>query len=342
MKAGCIGLSVGLAYEGQNRIDTPSLINLAGVLASYTDRWSGICWHMRDQSEHLLKAVAEVVRVHEATGVPCHISHLKRNGLEHLEDIYTALAAIEQYPGITADMYPYVEAWTLLAFPISTGKQTLGKGATTEDLATAGCRMLCPNLWADVVLVSGVADDLLGKSVEEVGAMLGKDGLTTFMRLHEEYPNATACYMNQAHSSNIEVVLKCKNSLVASDGHVYGSGEHGHHPRAFGTFSRFFAYCRDRQWMSEEEAIRKITSRPAERFGLAGRGRILSGFHADLCLFHSDRFRDSATFTDSNALSEGMEIVFINGTKAYVTGCTVSKSGNVIRTCPCGPIALDM
>lgn len=331
MKAGCIGLSVGLAYEGQNRIDTPSLIDLTGVLSSYADRWSGVCWHMRDQSEHLLKAVAEVVRVHEATGAPCHISHLKRTGLEHPEDLDAALEMIRPYPDITADMYPYVEAWTLLAFPISTGAETLGKSATTEDLAMAGCRKLCPNLWADIVLVSGVADDLLGKSVEDVGEMFGEDGLATFMRLHEEYPDATACYMNQSHPSNIEAVLKCKETLVASDGHIYGTDERGHHPRSFGTFSRFFARCRDHQWMSQEQAIRKMTSLPAKRFSLAGRGRILPGYHADLCLFRADRFGDTATFECPGALSEGMEMVLVNGEKAYANGQVVSKNGVLLH-----------
>ncbi len=331
MEAGCIGLSVGLNYEGQNEIDTAGLISLASVLTSYPNRWGGICWHMRDQGEHLAEAVAEVVRVHEATGAPCHISHLKRTGVEHPEDIDAALAAIEPYPGITADMYPYVEGFSTLRSLVTIGQEALGSAATPANLATAGCKKCCPNLWADVVLAGGVPETTVGKSIEQVAATFGEDGLSAFMRLYAEYPDATVCFMNQSHPSNFEAVLKHEKGLLGSDGYVYDTGERGHHPRSFGAFSRFFACCRDHQWMSHEQAIRKMTSFPAKRFRLEGRGRILPDYYADLCLFRADRFGDTATFGHPGALSEGMERVFVNGKVAYANGHAVSKSGGLLR-----------
>ena len=83
--------------------------------------------------------------------------------------------------------------------------------------------------------------------------------------------------------------------------------------------------------MSREQAIRKMTSLPAKRFGLVGRGRILPGYHADLCLFDADRFGDTATFECPSALSEGMEMVLVNGKKAYANGQALSKNGVSLR-----------
>ena len=186
-------------------------------------------------------------------------------------------------------------------------------------------------LWADIVLVSGTEEQFLGRSVQEIGTSLDRTGLDAFLHLHRRFPDALVCYMNQSHPSNPKKVLTHERMLLGSDGHIYSVGERGHHPRAFGAFARFIANRRERKWMSLEAGPRKLTSQAAERFRLPRRGRILPGYHADLCLFRPDSFADNATFQEPNLSAGGMELVFLNGRKAFQGGEVLQKCGALLR-----------
>lgn len=326
LDAGCIGLSVGLNYECQNRVTESQIIELANRLVRRSGCWAGICWHMRSQGSKILEAVREVVRAHEQTGAPCHINHLKKVGGDP-EDLARALDLIAPYPGITVDMYPYVEGWSVLSQPISVGRSLLGESASDRDAA----RAVCDGSWHAVVPVSGVEPEITGKSIAQISRMLGRPEIDVYLDLVKQYPDATACYMDQSDLSNLRTVFGFQRSLVGSDGHVYDTGEPGHHPRSFGAFSRFYACCRDEGWMDAERAIRKLTAEPADRFRLAGRGRIRDGMHSDLCLFDPEVFSDRAVFSNPGLLSVGVRCVFVNGRLAYDGNAVTAAAGAVVR-----------
>lgn len=326
LDAGCIGLSVGLNYEHQDRIKEPHIVELGRRLARRGRCRAGICWHLRSQGAMILDAVREVIRVHEQAGTPCHINHLKKVGGDP-DDLRRALDLIAPYPGITVDMYPYVEGWSVLSQPISVGRRLLGEGASARDAALA----VCEGCWHAVVPVSGVEPQMIGRSIADISRTLARPEIEVYLELVERYPDATACYMDQSDSSNLRTLFAFERSLVGSDGHIYSVGEPGHHPRSFGAFSRFFASCRDQGWMTIEQAIRKLTSEPADRFGLAGRGRIRDGAPADLCLFHPGGFSDRAAFSEPNRLSTGVRSVFLNGVLAYDGRRVTARAGSVLR-----------
>ena len=331
LEAGCLGLSVGLAYEGQNRVGEDALIRLGRVLARCADRWGGICWHLRDYGAGLLEAVREAIRVHEATGVPCHVCHLKRTSTEHPDDVDAALALMAPYPEVAADMYPYVEGFSTLALLATAAQKDLGPDASLGELAEASCRQFGPDAWADVMLVGGVADELRGTTLQDVADSLGGTGREAFLHVNERFPGALVCFMRGAHPSIPRTVLSDPHALLGSDGHVYGAGDDGHHPRAFGAFARFIRLCREEGWMDLEAALHKLTGRAADRFGLTRRGRLRDGCFADLCLFDPEAVEDTATFRRSNALARGVEMVVLNGTKVFEAGRVLARGGTALR-----------
>ena len=116
--------------------------------------------------------------------------------------------------------------------------------------------------------------------------------------------------------------------MVSSDGGI-GS----RHPRGTGTFTRVLSrFVRENQWFSLEEAVRKMSSFPAQRLGLKNRGTIRKGMKADLVLFDKDKVADRATFAAPQTLSEGIEIVWVNGQKVWESGSvTGNLPGEILR-----------
>ncbi len=314
MDAGCIGLSVGLDYTGQNHTTTKDIVRLAKVLREYDNSsWAGIAWHMRDGGQGFHASVREVIDVHQQTGVPCHIDHFKKNGVMDPDAIPEALSLLERYPAITVEMYPYDVSWTTLEYLQSRGAATISPDEPLTDTLSRGCRRCCPvDGWNDVVPVSGVPFDWRGRSVAGIAKALARPPEEVCAEILRRDPTATACYRHSCLPSDFEAVLRWKRGFAGGDGHVYAQGESGHHPRSFGAIARTFRLLVDHGWLTAEAAITKLTSEPRQAFTLGG-GRILDNQQADLCLWDPSTFRDQATLETPNALATGIVAMIYKG-----------------------------
>lgn len=332
LAAGACGLSSGLEYTPGAFADTAELAALAAEL-----RGTGLPYasHMRNEDDALLGAVEEALTVGRSAGVPVQISHLKAQGQRNWWKAEPALdtiaAARDDGIDVMFDVYPYVAYSTGLAnlFPVRARD-----GGTPAFLTRLQDPALRPQLetavrekiaqlgsWDAVQITSTHSDELgwaRGRRLGELAAERGEDPYELLVRLILEDENRTGMVGFGMSEENVARKLAHPLAIVCSDGGArapYGLLSEGSpHPRAYGAFPRVLGhFCRRGEVMALEEAIHKMTARPAARLGLEGRGRIAPGAIADLVAFDPARVADSATFEAPHQYPEGIPHVVVGG-----------------------------
>lgn len=348
---GACGASSGLEYPPSGFARPDELIALCRPLAA-----GGLSYatHMRNEDDRLLDSIDESIAVARGAGCPLELSHLKAQGPRNWGRMSEALARLEaaHAAGLDAafDIYPYVAYATGLAnlFPLWSRD-----GGTTQFLARLGTDSLQTRLRteteAKVALIGGwdnvlVSDAPAGSDQSAVGKRLGE-----YSRGRNADPYATAVALLQSHrgqtgmvgfamsEENVERGLAHPLASVCSDGGavaVDGPTRRGRpHPRSMGTFPRVLGrYVRERKALRLEDAIHKMTARPARRVKLADRGRIAVGMAADLVAFDPATIADKATFEDPFQYPVGIELVMVNGEIALHQGKrTDARLGQTLR-----------
>ena len=349
LEEGALGLSTGLIYAPGIHAETDELVELASVLA----RRGGIyASHVRDEGAMVFDAVAECLEIGRRAGVPTHVSHLKvesrrmwgRSGelLELLD------RERERGADVTADQYPYTAWETELAaaLPAWTSPEelpgVLADGRLRERLRAAmedgepGWQGLGGALgWERIVIGSHVPDaELTGRSVADLAEERGVEPFELVADLLLADPT-TGMIGHGMHEDDVRRIAARPDVFVASDGLAISPdgplGVVDVHPRSYGTFPRVLnRYVRQEKLMDLETAVAKMTSLPAERFGLAGRGRLVEGAFADLVVFDPDAVEDRATFERPHAFAEGIELVVVNGQVAW-DGAAGARAGRTLR-----------
>lgn len=316
MREGALGLSTGLEYEVGSYSTTEEVIALARAAAKYGGIYVS---HVRDESDLAFESFREVIRIAAEANIPCHISHIKLGTVGVWNKAREAVKMIEEARSkgldITADFYPY-DAWS------------------------STITVLVPNKkYDDPVSVKRALDDVGGpQNVTIINC--AKHPEYEFKNLKEiadaKKVSAVDVFIEVVKSGGASVVGHAMTEadmreffiqpwvMVASDG---GIGMR--HPRASGTFPRVLGhYVREQQWVTLPEAIRKMTSLPAERLRLKDRGVIRVGAQADLVLFDPLKVMDRSTFAEPAKLSAGIEQVFVNGVVVWKAGlATTARPG---------------
>lgn len=318
--AGCIGFSTGLMYAPGSGAPFAELARLCTITA----RHGGIyCTHMRGYSGDLLESLEEQLRLAEAGGCRLQISHLQAVGRANWENQDAALERIERArrSGIDVefDSYPYLAGSTLLQqlLPqealdggVALLLAQLGDSAFRSDLAA---RMEL-RAWEDI-LIAGVGSrrnqSLVGLSIAEIARRRGGEPAETVLGLlAEERADVKILSFNQSEP-NLRALLTHPLCTVVSDG-FYVNGRP--HPRLFGTFPEFLGrYCREKQWLTLEEAVYKITGKPAARFGLKDRGVLRPGAFADIAVFDPLRVSSPASYDCPEQPPRGIALVLREG-----------------------------
>jgi N-acyl-D-amino-acid deacylase len=351
LRAGACGLSTGLEYTPGAFADTGEIVALAEAL-----RGMGLPYasHLRNEDDQLLAAVEEAMQVGRRAGVPVEVSHLKAQGRGNwwkagplLETLEAARAAGVE---LAFDLYPYVAYSTTLAnlFPVSARD-----GGTEAFLRRLRDPALRPGLetavrekieklgsW-DAVQVTSTRSEALswarGRRLGALSAERGEDPYDLLVRLVVEDRNRAGMVGFGMSEENVERMLAHPLSLVCSDSGArapYGPLSEGTpHPRAYGAFPRVLGrYVRERRTLSLEDAIHKMTARPAARLRLGDRGRIAPGWRADLVAFDPDRVADRATFEAPHQYPAGIPHVLVNGVFVVRDGeHTGALPGRVVR-----------
>ena len=359
MEDGAVGISTSLVYAPAFYAKTEELVELAKVASRYGGVYAS---HMRNESNSIMAALDEAIRIGTEANIPVEIFHLKMAGKPNwgkMRDVITSIdAARARGLDITADQYPYVAGATSLGAAVppwahegGTAKfvQRLKDPATREKLKQ---EMRAPsNKWENFYLGAGSGEGILvasvlnralakyeGKRVNEIARMMNKkDELDALFDLLVEDNAQTGMIVFLMSEDDVKLALRQPWVSVGVDhGAVATTGplaEGKAHPRGYGAFPRILGrYVRDEHVLTLEEAIRKMTSLAANRVHLVDRGLLKPGFFADVVVFDPQQLRDVATFEDPNRLSVGMRFVLVNGEPVVFAGKqTAALPGRPLR-----------
>jgi N-acyl-D-aspartate/D-glutamate deacylase len=279
---GAAGLSTGLAYLSAHSASTEEVMALAELLAGAGAIYTT---HLRSETETILQALDEAVRIGKHAEVPVVISHLKCAGIANWgrsAEVLNWIDDARKSQAIGCDCYPYAA------------------GSSTLDLRQVDERVKIQITW------SNTHPELAGQTLAEIAQAWGVPLMDAAKRLQP----AGAIY-HSISEEDMRAILQHSGTMVGSDGLP---NDPLPHPRLWGTFPRVLGrYCRELNLFPLEEAVRKMTSLPAQRFGLKERGWIREGYYADLVLFDPATVRDIATYEDPIRTSIGIGAVWVNG-----------------------------
>ena len=357
MKDGAVGVSTALEYAPAPYAKTEELI----ALATEAGKFGGIySTHMRDESNSVLDAIDEALRIGREARVPVEIWHIKVAGKDnwgHMPEVVAKInAARAAGADVAADTYAYTAWYNDFSAFIPAWAHEGGSAKLVERLKDPATRerirkdMLTPskdwdNEWQEIpgpeAVMIGVAQNpklvpLQGKRLSEIAKLWNKDPMDALFDFLIEDPFADVAVFGM---SQPDVTLALQQPWVAIDNDSSGTspdgilGQEHPHPRAYGTFPRILRkYVREEKALTLEDAIRKFSALPAQRLRLADRGVLKAGMWADVVVFDPAIVRDLATFDNPNQLSEGMEYVLVNGSPVIEQGkMTGVLPGKVLR-----------
>jgi N-acyl-D-amino-acid deacylase len=358
MKEGAFGISTALIYPPGHFAKTEELIELAKVVARYGGLYAS---HMRSEGASEMAAIDEAIRIGREAGVPVEIFHLKVSGKPRWGSMVKVVekiqAARDAGLDIRANQYPYIAGGTALASALPPWVADGGTPKLLERLHDSQTRARIKadmatdhsdweNLFYDCgggagVMIAGVVNPTLkkydGKTVAEMAKTEGKEELDALFDFVIADNAQTGALYFMASEEDLVYGLKqpwtsigLDASEVPLDGPLF---EPQAHPRAYGSIPRFLGhYVRDQKLVPLAEAISKITSMPAQRQHLTGRGQIQVGYFADVTVFDANKIIDLATYTEPTKLSQGIETVLVNGQVEYEHGAlTGVNAGRALR-----------
>jgi N-acyl-D-amino-acid deacylase len=324
MDQGALGLSSGLEYEVGSYAATDEVVALSKIAAASGGSYMT---HIRDEADKSFEALQEEIKIGEQAHIAVEHSHIKLGTVgvqgKAAEYIKIIKAARKRGVDFLADCYPY-DAWHSNLKVVVPDKQYENPKSVSTALDSYGggshltITEFSPN------------NSYAGHTLAELAKSNGLSETDMYIRMIREGDAAhtEAAIIGQSMiESDIKAFYQQPWVMVASDGGV-GS----QHPRGAGTFPRVLGvYVREKQWLTLPQAVRKMTSLPAQRLGWKDRGILRKGAVADLVLFDPATVIDRSTFADPTALATGIEKVFVNGVLVWDSGkSTGARPGTVI------------
>jgi N-acyl-D-aspartate/D-glutamate deacylase len=358
MRDGAVGLSTSLQYPPAPYAKTEELTALAAEAARYGGLYAT---HMRSESDEIIPALDEAIRIGREARIPVEIWHLKVAGKRNWGRMPEVVAKIESARrsgvDVAADTYAYPAWFNSLSAMVPPWAHDGGTAKLLERLRDPAARrrirkdMQTPGSWEnnswqeisgpEAILIGAVQNPALfplqGKTLAEVAKQKKADPIDALLDLLiEDQGYTSVAVFGMAEK---DVVLALKHPWVSINNDSQGTapdgllGQEHPHPRAYGTFPRILRkYVREEKALTLEDAIRKFTSLPAQRMRLGDRGVLKAGMWADVVVFDPDQVRDLATFAKPNQLSEGMSWVLVNGVPVIAEGKeTGALPGRVLR-----------
>ena len=358
MQQGALGISTALIYPPGHYAKTDELIALAKVASEYGGIYAT---HMRSEGQTEVAALNEAIEIGRQANLPVEIFHLKVSGKSRWGSMPKLVAQIQAARdsglSIAANMYPYLAGATALASSLPPWVANGGAEKLLARLRDPAIRKRIQtemaadhpeweNLYFDSggasgVMISGVVNPDLkkydGMTVAQMAQAEGKDPLDALFDFIIADQGQTGALYFIANEQDLQYGLKQRWTSIGLDANETSLDgplfEPHNHPRAWGSMPRFIGhYSRDLHLLPIAEAIRKITSLPAEREHLVGRGLLKPGFYADVTVFDPKTIIDKATYAHPNVLSRGIDYVFVNGQLEFEHGkLTGATAGRALR-----------
>jgi N-acyl-D-amino-acid deacylase len=353
MRDGALGVSTGLIYLPGSFATTEELIEMARAVGRHGGLY---ITHLRSEGENLFAAVEEAARIGREAGVPIHISHIKAGGRANWGKSGELLTRIERLRSggltITHDQYLYTASSTGLSQLIPDearegGAEGLQKRLDDPRQKSAILAQMQGRLarngytnCSHVVIAACKSDPALaGLTLPEAARFRRKsesiEEQFELVLALELRGGATAIYHGMSEE-DLRVFLADPHTMIASDSGLRRWAQGMPHPRGYGNNARLLArYVRELKLLTLEEAVRRMTALPAQRFGIAGRGQVKEGFAADLVVFDPAEVRENSTFEKPHAYATGFRHVFVNGVEVVRDdGHTGARPGQVARRAP--------
>lgn len=350
MAAGGFGFSTGLIYMPCAYADTREMIELCKVSAK---RNGPLVIHQRSEADTMLESMDEVIAMGRDSGIWVHFSHFKICGKKNAHIFGGVIEKLEQAQKagirVSFDQYPYAAGSTMLGVILPPWAHDGGTDRLLERLQNSADRKRMTHDilhgikgWdnfvdfadLDGIFITDVKtaanQDAIGKNLKELGEMRGTDPLeATYDLLHQE-ANAVGMVDFYGLEEHVRAFIARPEMNVCTDGLMGGKP----HPRAYGSFPRVLGkYVREDKVIGLEEAVHKMSGRPAEVFQLTDRGLLKPGMAADITIFDPGTIIDKGTYTDPRQYPEGIRHVLVNGQSAVRDGKLVAGvlAGRVLR-----------
>ena len=351
MRDGAFGLSSGLFYTPGVFTPPEEVIELAKVAG----RMGGIyISHMRDEASRVIESVNETIRIGEEGGLPTQVTHHKVVGPGYWGKSTETLRLIEEARtrGVdaTIDQYPYtasatsVQAALLPAWALEGGRaeimKRLNDPATRARIKTESAHIIKVERGGgdpkNVVISSCEFDSsLAGKSLADIARMRGleptiENGAEAALWITQK--GGCQGIFHAISEGDVQNIMRYPGTMIATDGEIPIFGRGNPHPRSYGTFARVLGvYVREKKLLTLEDAVRKMTSMPAQRIGITDRGILRPGTRADIAVFDPATVRDMATFEQPHQYAVGFSTVIVNGQVVLDRGTvTAARPGRVL------------
>lgn len=326
-KSGALGMSTGLVYTHARLASEEELRELAKVVATYNGVYTS---HIRGEAEDLIESMEEALKIAQSTKVKMHISHLKAMGEANWPKMDEALAIIDHAKvlgiDITFDVYPYTNTgsvlYALLPSWISEGGKKMMIARLKDPVIRAKVieEMKQSNFdYAKVeISISSLDRTLARRKISDIALSQEKSIEDAVIDILIASDGRVIASMDILSENNIRKAISHPLSIISTNGSGYNvfhveSGEMVH-PRCFGTFTKVLSqYVAREGLLSWEDAIKKMTGLPAQKFGLEGKGLLAEGYGADVVIFESTRLNSPATKDNPYQYSEGIDYVIVNG-----------------------------
>lgn len=330
MQDGAVGFSTGLIYTPGTYAGTAEVVALAKAAAKYQAVYTS---HIRNETNKIFEAIDEALNIGRKTGMPVQVSHFKigkPNWNRSNETLAMIKKAREEGLEVTIDQYPYtassttiytlIPAWALAggqdSISVRFRKPAIRRKIIAEMVNDMRRRDRTDFSYA-VVAQYKPNESYNGKNISQINALLKRPKtipaeIETILDLAEK--SSAQMVFHSMNEADVEYIMQYPFTMVTSDGGIREFGVGVPHPRSYGTNARVLShYVRDRKIILLEDAIRRMTSLPAQKFNLSDRGLLRKGLIADIVVFDPNTIKDLSTFEKPHAYSKGMEYVLVNG-----------------------------
>lgn len=330
MRDGAMGFSTGLEYTPGIFSKTDEVIALAKSAAKYKGIYTS---HMRNESDKIFEAIAETINIGRQANMPVEISHFKvgkPNWNTSEKMIAMVDSARREGIDVTVDTYPYTASSTTLNILLPDWLKDGGSAATLKRLSdTTQYEKAVNEMIADMqrrqrdhfdyaVVASCEGDPAInGKSIEQINIDSGRPStipneIKTILDIIRK--GGAAMVFHSMNEDDVANIIKYPHTMIISDSGIRQFGVGMPHPRGYGSNARVLAYyVREKKLITLEDAVRKMTSLPAQRFHITNRGLLQPGMYADIVIFDAGTVKDQSTFEHPHAYSTGFKYVFVNG-----------------------------
>jgi N-acyl-D-amino-acid deacylase len=331
MRDGAVGFSTGLIYIPGTYTKTPEIVDLAKVAAKYDGVYAT---HMRDEGDSVTEAIEEALTIGREAKIPVEISHFKLSGQQNWgrskETVSMIEAARKEGIEVTIDQYPYTASSTSISTLIpdevlADGQDSIKARLQRPDIEKYVIRSMLDRLkkrklkhFGYAVVAYYTPDTTYnGKSIEQINLLKGRKHKAKYEAetvIDIMMGGGASAVFHGMSEEDIKRIMQYPFNMFASDASIRILGSGMPHPRGYGTNARVLAkYVREENVLSLEEAIRRMTSLPAQKFQLKDRGLLREGYAADIVIFDENEVQDVSTFEKPHAYSRGFHYVIVNG-----------------------------